>query len=464
MAEKKKSKAWVLKRHKTVRTLLAPFIRLMMNSEYDIEFADLKDTLNRPYLIIMNHQTGNDQFFVGGSVEGPVYYIATEDIFSLGFPSKLISYLVNPIPIKKSNVDMRTVKTCIKVAKEGGTIALFPEGNRTYSGETGYMKPSIVKLAKAIKLPVCILHVTGGFGADPRWAKARRKGPVKISIARILEYDEFAKMPDDKLFEIFTKELYNDEAAVCAENGITYDGDDLAEYIERVLYVCPDCGLSEFRSEGDRFTCRKCGRTWKYNPDLTITYEGAHGACDSDLSEKVQIQTAASDFRTFKDFYHHQESVINSMDVLNSDPEKVFYQDTVALSRVLLYDKKVPVSEKAELTLFHDHYRLRWGEEELILNFTDLDAVSCMGRNKLQIYAGEQIHQFKGDERFNPVKYMNIYYRYMNQQKMKEAELSNSASAEIVGQTNSTESAVKEGNAVKTAKYKGDINYEFLGL
>ena len=55
-----------------------------------------------------------------------------------------------PIPIKKQTMDITAVKNCILVAREGGTICIAPEGNRTYSGRTEYMRPSIASLAKKL--------------------------------------------------------------------------------------------------------------------------------------------------------------------------------------------------------------------------------------------------------------------------------------------------------------------------
>ena len=109
-----------------------------------------------------------DQFFAGMSFKGPIYYMATEDIFSLGWVSDIIRFLVNPIPIKKQTGDLQATMTCLRVAREGGTIALAPEGNRTYSGRTEYMNPAIAGLAKKMNLPIALYRIEGGYGAQPR--------------------------------------------------------------------------------------------------------------------------------------------------------------------------------------------------------------------------------------------------------------------------------------------------------
>lgn len=107
---------------------------------------------------------------------GPVYYVASEDLFSNGFVSGLLRYAVAPIPIRKQTTDIRSVMNCIKVAKEGGTIAIAPEGNRTFSGRTEYIKPSIVGLVRVLKLPVAFIRIEGGYGVQPRWSDVVRKG------------------------------------------------------------------------------------------------------------------------------------------------------------------------------------------------------------------------------------------------------------------------------------------------
>ncbi len=63
--------------------------------------------------------------------------------------------------------DIRAVKACLRIAKEGGTIALAPEGNRTYSGRTCYINPAITGLVRSWKLPVAIFRIEGGYEFIP---------------------------------------------------------------------------------------------------------------------------------------------------------------------------------------------------------------------------------------------------------------------------------------------------------
>ena len=166
--------SWLLPRHRVIRSVLGFLLEPYIKWKYSVKIEKFKEQNGRQYLIVMNHQTGFDQFFVSLAFKGPIYYLATEDIFSLGFLSTLLRWAVAPIPIKKQTTDIQAVKNCIKVAREGGTIALAPEGNRTFNGKTVYMNPSIASLAKKLNLPVAIFRIEGGYGHP---APLERCGP-----------------------------------------------------------------------------------------------------------------------------------------------------------------------------------------------------------------------------------------------------------------------------------------------
>ena len=123
--KKKKSKKWLKFRHKVVHALLRHPVHLLCIIMYGIKIEKYRDDKGkRPCLILYNHQTAFDQFFVGLAFKQPIYYMATEDIFSNGFTSSLIKYLVEPIPIKKQTTDIKAILNCMRIGKEGGSICL----------------------------------------------------------------------------------------------------------------------------------------------------------------------------------------------------------------------------------------------------------------------------------------------------------------------------------------------------
>lgn len=386
-------------RHRIVRNIayavMYPYTRL----KYNIKVERFKEQGDRPYLILMNHQTAFDQFFVGMGFRGPVYYVASEDLFSNGWISTLLRWLVAPIPIKKQTSDVSAVKTCIRVAKEGGTIAIAPEGNRTYSGRTGHMNPAIASLAKMIKLPIALYRIEGGYGVQPRWSDVVRRGKMRAYVSRVIEPEEYAAMSKAELFSLIESGLAVDEGIA---DGV-FESDRRAEYLERAMYVCPWCGLSEFESHGNEIECLRCHRKINYGADKRLTGVGFDFP-----------------FEFVAGWYDYQEDFVRALD-LDKHLSEPMYRDSARLSEVILYKRKQPLREEASISLYGDRIVIDEGDEDaLTLPFSELEALSVLGRNKLNIYHGEKLYQLKGGKRFNALKYVNIYYRHKNISKGDE--------------------------------------------
>ncbi len=389
-------KKWIKKRHAVITAIVRPFMALYCRLRYHIKIEKFKGDPKRAYLILLNHQTPFDQFFVGLSFKKPIYYMATEDIFSNGFVSSLIKFLVAPIPIKKQTVDLLAIKTCLQVVREGGSIAIAPEGNRTYSGKTEYMNASIASLAKKLGLPVILYRIEGGYGAEPRWSDTVRRGKMRAYAARVIEPPEYESLSNEELFEIIRDGLFVNEAV--ADESFFHK--KRAEYLERAIYVCPYCGLSVFESENERLRCTKCGREVVYNEDKTLTgikYEHP--------------------FRFINDWYEYQKSFVRELD-LTQFGENAIYNDMANISEVIIRKRKNLLYENAKISLYGDRIVFNEGSEnEVLLPFDELSVVTVLGRNKLNIYHGKMLYQLKGDKRFNALKYVNIFYHYKHLSK-----------------------------------------------
>ncbi|MBE6936230.1 MAG: 1-acyl-sn-glycerol-3-phosphate acyltransferase [Ruminococcaceae bacterium] len=381
-----KKQPWLRRRHRIVRTLLYPVIGPIARRRYGVTIRRCDD--RRQCLILLNHTTAWDQFFVDLSFRRPIYYMATEDIFSMGWLSKVIRWLVAPIPIRKQTTDVQAVMTCLRVAKEGGTLCIAPEGNRTYSGETCYMNPAIAPLVKKLGLPIMLYRIEGGYGVQPRWSDVLRRGRMQAGVSRIIEPEEYAELSPAALFELIRTELHRNEA----ETGGEFTHPRLAEYLERMLYVCPDCGFTTFESHGDRVRCTRCGLEAQYLPDKTLRGIGK-----------------SLPYRTLLDWYRGQEDFVNAYDPM-AHTDAPLYEDTVRLSEVIVFQRKNLLTKSAAVRLFGDRVELD-GER---YPFGELGAITVLGRNKCNIYTKDRLFQLKGDRRFNALKYVQLYNRYKN--------------------------------------------------
>ena len=389
MQTKTKTKRWTLFRHKVITLLIVPLFTVWCRLKYHIKIEKCPELKKRQCLLLKNHQTAFDQFFVGLCVAPrPVYYLASEDLFNLGFLSTLLRWAVAPIPIKKQTTDVQAVMNCIRVAREGGTIALAPEGNRTFSGLPCYSNPAITPLVKKLGLPLAIFRIEGGYGIQPRWSDVCRKGTMRAYVSRIIEPEAYKDLSKEELFALIRKELYVDET----QSGQEFHHKKLAEYLERALYVCPWCGLTEFRSENDIITCKSCRRQIRYLPDQQLK------GLDCDFPFPYVAQ-----------WYQYQCDFVNGLDTA-AYLEKPIYKDTATISVVEPYKRKTVLEQDAAIILYGN--RIQAGGK--ILFFEDINVVTVLGKNKVNIYYADGLYQLKGGKRFNGLKYMNIFYRSRN--------------------------------------------------
>lgn len=394
-------KPWCLPRHGVITALVKLVLVPYCYLRYHIHVDKFRPEKKRPYLILLNHQTPGDQFFVGMAFRGPVYYMATEDIFSLGWISSLLRFAVAPIPIRKQTTDIQAVMNCMRIAREGGTICIAPEGNRTYSGRTVYMNPAICGLVKKLGLPVALFRIEDGYGVEPRWSSVTRRGHMRAGVVDVIEPEEVAEMSKDALMERIRKGLQVNEDRVTG----TFHHKKAAEYLERAIYVCPHCGLAVLRSEGDTVTCTSCGMQARYLP--TKEFEGI----DKPFP-----------FRFVAQWYDYQQDFVNKLD-LTAHTQEPLFRDEARLSQVILYERKEVLRKKASFHLYGDRVVIDEGAENaLTIPFSEISAAAALGRNKLNIYHGKMVYQVKGSPRFNALKYVNFVHRYKNILKGDESE------------------------------------------
>ena len=199
-------------------------------------------------------------------------------------------------------------------------------------------------------------------------------------------------MSDDELFEIIRSTLYIDEA--CEDN--EYKHAKLAEYLERAVYYCPFCGLSEFESHKDIIKCKKCCREIRYLPTKRL--------------EGIGFDFP---FRFVADWYDAQKAFMNGLDVTTYG-SSVIYTDRARISEVIPYDKKVTLDKDAEINLCGDRIAVNGKDAAFEFLFDETAAVTVLGKNKVNIYHGGKIYQLKGSKRFNALKYVHLYNRYKN--------------------------------------------------
>ena len=338
-----------------------------------------------PYLILSNHQTTMDPFLLSLSFKFQIYFFASDDIFNLKV-SPLIKYLVAPIPKSKSLADMGAVMAAFRVLKEGGAVGIFPEGNRTVSGRQWEMTDSIAKLAKAVKVPLVLYNLCGGYGTDPRWGRGIRKGRFYGGVKRIIQPEELEKLSVEELFGIIKSELDVDDTV----SGVKFKSRRRAEYIERALYMCPECGaVASIRSGKNEFFCKKCGFKAEYTEDL-----------------KISPAAGKQKFGRIYEWYEWERAeIVNRVrDGETIGDENVLFRESIKFKR-----KKKLLGGSADISMDENTLTVTGKTGTAVFRLSEITALTMVGKKKFNFYHKGRILQIKGGKRFCAVKYVHVF-------------------------------------------------------
>jgi len=214
---------------------------------------------DEPSIIIANHNADVDPALVALGFADHMYFLASEHAFRKGLLSKFLVFVFDPISFNKVKPDTSSLKEMLNRVKAGSNVALFAEGNRSYNGLTGHIPISTAKLIKMSGAALITFRIEGGYFTTPRWAKNRRQGKMTGAVAGRYSAAEIKNMTVEEVYAIIKRDIHVDAYKRQKENPVIYRGKDLAEYIERILYLCPLCEkIGTIKSSGNRFFCT-CG-------------------------------------------------------------------------------------------------------------------------------------------------------------------------------------------------------------
>lgn len=393
---KNKEKKWCHFRHLVIVAIMRVVMWPILHFKYGFRYKKFQHD-KRNYLILYNHQTIEDQFFVGYLFKNKTYYVTSDDFTTIPFVSKVLKYLVHIIPYKKASTDFGILRNCRQVASENGNIAIAPEGNRCYSGKTGYINPTISKMIKFLKLPVAFAIIKDGFGVIPRFSKKPRHGKCSCEVTRVWEYDEYKDLSNDEIFDTVKSELWRDESKPDGK----FTSKRKAEFLERVIYYCPNCGVVHFVSHGDILECPICHSSVRY-------------------TEYKQFEPVNGNItlKNVSEWYDYQRKVLLETSLLELDLNKPIFGDDVKLYEIIPRKFKQKISLKAHIDLFPDRVEIKYDDKNLILSFDSVNSSGVFGPNKVNFFTDNHVYQIKWDDRFNGLKYVQYFYKY----KMEKGE------------------------------------------
>ncbi len=384
--------------YKILRIVINPILKKKLNYSYVKYFPT-----SRPYIVLANHNTDYDPLLLSLAFPDQIYYVASEHIFRWGLISKIINFLVAPIPRVKGTTEIQTVMSILKRLKAGANVCMFAEGNRSFSGETDQIPVSTGKLIKKSGVSLITFRFDGGYFTSPRWSKFLRKGKMEGRVVKEYSPEELKSMTAEEVNSAIKKDLYVDAYEEQKKNPISYEGENLAENIETALYLCPKCDrIATIKSEGDKLFC-DCGLDLKYN---------TYGYLISNNNDKPPFETVL-DWIRFQDIRLKEEMER----IKNLPPNEIIYSDENQTLWKANRGKNKLIG-KGTLCLYNN--RLVFNSEDegkYTFEFKDLSDLGVIGQMVIAFATNDrQAYEIKSDHPRSALKYREII-KYLKGQK-----------------------------------------------
>lgn len=244
-------------------TIIKPlvYVWMFLDAKRTVKKTDEVD-FNRkePYIMLANHTFLFDVVHVPLRFKVVPYIVASQTLFTKQPTKFLLTNIAHVIPKSKGKSDLRTSRQLIGSIKRGYPILIFPEGNTTFYGNTGYIEDSTMKLIKKLKVDVITCNVKGGYLSKPRWATGKRKNrKVEFNYEIAIKKDKLKDLTIEEISEIINTKLYNNDYEYLSKNMIKRPGKKLAEGLENVLYICPNCeSVNTLVTKNNEISCSHC--------------------------------------------------------------------------------------------------------------------------------------------------------------------------------------------------------------
>lgn len=345
---------------------------------------------DEPYIVIANHLTEVDMIMAAGAFAEHMYFVAGEHLLRTKNGSKM-KWMQDPIFTYKGSPSVDTMREVIRRIKAGHNVMIFPEGSRSFNGETMKIDSSMAKLVRTAGCALATYHIEGGYFVAPRWAYTVRTGPMKGNIVHIYSSEEIKSMSTAELTECINRDLYENAYETQRKNMYAYKGERLAEGLENYLVKCSCCGAFDTMvTEDDRFRCTECGQSGRYTDEGFLEGEGLRFDSVYDWGVWSEQETC----RYIEDF----------------EGDGPVFCDTDTVLYEVLPDHSRSDLACGDVKGYKD--RIETGTEEF--RFEDIRGMDMLYFGKTLVFTYKKRHLAITGGHFHAIRYQKLYETYRN--------------------------------------------------
>ena len=341
--------------------------------------SELKD-FDQPYLLLSNHYGRYDPFIISHFIKKRPNFISSDAILR----DKVIGTLfkgLGAMPKKKGVRDSHIIREMVKVVRGGGALSLFPEGTRTWTGETQYIDPSIAKLIRLLKVPVITARMKGAYAFDPRWAESIRRAEIEIDYNLAIDKEDVSRLSEDKILDIIREDLYQDDVEYQRIKKIKIRSGRRAEHIDLVLFQCPDCSsFAGFTDTRNNFSCKNCSKSY-FVDDFGF------------LSATSDVSLPFNDIKNWLTWQNDNFVEFVREQIKLNSPEPLFYAEKM-LIEYAVGDGRMQSMGIGNVYFYLDKLIIISGEQKEELLISEISSLGPQFHERIELFYGDRAYRF----------------------------------------------------------------------
>ena len=219
---------------------------------------DYRKPKHKTFILICNHTEAFDPGYEMVALGRYIRFVSSDHI--LRMKQKWVFTKIGGVIIKHREKPSEYINEDIKRNLRAGIpVGLHAEGAMTINGQTGFISEHTGRLVKESGAALVTYKFVGGYLRRPRWANTPRKGPITGHFVNEYSPEELANLSVEEITEIIRRDTYVNAYEEQRKNPQDYSGENLAECVERILYICPECKkVGTLHSSGNNLRC-ECG-------------------------------------------------------------------------------------------------------------------------------------------------------------------------------------------------------------
>ena len=184
-----KSRRWV---HECSRYICKWLVGIPPRMKRTIDGLENIDQ-NKPYVMVMNHNSGID-IFAAYKIPLNFRWVSKREVFRVPFMGPLLT-IHGDIPIERGNPSEAMAKV-LSLGKlwlgRGASVAIFPEGTRSKTGEINRFKMGAFNLAKEANVEILPIVMTGTNNMFRKGWLVNWTNHVAIRVMKPISVEEIA--------------------------------------------------------------------------------------------------------------------------------------------------------------------------------------------------------------------------------------------------------------------------------